>query len=31
LVLRDKKKYIEIDGTLKEIEMKDFVWKFAGQ
>jgi hypothetical protein len=30
LIIRDKKKYIEIDGALKEIEMKDFVWKFAG-
>jgi hypothetical protein len=31
LILKDKKKYIEIDGISKEIEMKDFVWKFAGQ
>jgi hypothetical protein len=31
LIRKDKKKYIEIDGTQKEIEMKGFVWKFAGQ
>jgi len=30
LIIREKKKYIEIDGTLKEIEMKDLLWKFAG-
>jgi hypothetical protein len=29
LIKKDKKKFIEVDGTLKEIEMKDFVWKFA--
>jgi hypothetical protein len=28
---KDKKKYLEIDGIQKEIEMKDFRWKFVGQ
>ncbi len=31
IVFKDKKKYLEVDNTLKEIEMKDFKWKFAGQ
>jgi hypothetical protein len=31
MIIKDKKKYLEIDGMQKEIEMKDFRWKFAGQ
>ena len=31
LIRKDKKKYIEVDGRLRELEMKGFVWKFAGQ
>ena len=30
LIRKDKKKYIEVDGSKKEIEMKGFVWKFSG-
>jgi len=29
MTIKDKKKYLEIDGKQKEIEMKDFRWKFA--
>lgn len=28
---KDKKRYIEVDGELKEIEMKDFRWNFVGK
>ena len=28
VIRKDKKRYIEADGVLREIEMKDFVWSF---
>jgi hypothetical protein len=28
VVRKDKKRYIEVDGVLREIEMKDFTWSF---
>ena len=31
LIKNNNKKYIEIDGTHKEIEIKGVVWKIAGQ
>lgn len=31
MIRKDKKKYLEIDGMQKEIEMKNFRWKFVGQ
>ena len=31
VVFKDKKKYLDADNTFKEIEMKDFMWKFTGQ
>lgn len=31
VIRKDKKKYIELDSILKEIEIKNFMWKFAGQ
>jgi len=31
VIRKDKKKYMELDGILKEIEIKNFMWGFAGQ
>lgn len=31
LIIKNKKKYIEVDGKLRELEMKGFEWKFAGK